>query len=471
MLRICSGFSKFTFLGATKVLLFYSKSTDEFRSGLRRHSQVQVVAMVLPFSWPYRPFFALARPTSRKDSRNVRTNTNQSHRIVSRDELSSSGGIHISLDLLGLAVGATIGVGTPPQNVSLLIDTGSSVTIIGGQGPKFIATNTTIVTGNVLNATFGTGETVGIEGESRNISIFRNFNLTKHLVLESVTLVPGFTIANQSIGVIAAISSDFPGIDGLIGLGMNTILSLPTTNKFSKAPKDSSHFEFATVDNRTAPTLVDTAFDQGLISEDLFGIGLSMNVALNTGNPEDFKAVGELNLGGISTDLFCGNMTFISTVTPPNPGANAWSVGPASLSIGNSSLSNDSTIIFDTGSSLLFLPDDQFKQYQDATGGVFNETDGLLHYTISQVMTFPPFVVEINGISFSIPALAQLSESELLGGGPGDFVALVGNFSPLKTNETLMGFPWFSQFYMAFDNTNKEVGIAKSINAVDGCPP
>ncbi|GJJ06999.1 hypothetical protein Clacol_001197 [Clathrus columnatus] len=268
----------------------------------------------------------------------------------------------------------------------------------------------------------------------------------EHLVLESVTLAPGFTLANQSVGVISATSPDVAsGTDGILAVG----------------PKNLTRAQFLKADNRTTPTIADTAFDQGLVPQDLFGI--SINLPVNEDNPGDFEAIGELHLGGVSPDLFCGDMTFIPTV----PAANAWSVGSASLSIGGSSLSTNSTILFDTGASVIFLPNDQFEHYQNVTGGTLDEF-GTLHFTLSEFVNLPPLVIDINGVSFSLPALAQAGQAS-----PDDFVSFVSSLGALQVNvtETIMGIPFFLGFYMAFDNTRNEIGIAKSINSVEGCSP
>ncbi|OBZ76476.1 Polyporopepsin [Grifola frondosa] len=92
---------------------------------------------------------------------------------------------------------ANVGVGTPPTQYSLLIDTGSSNTWVGA-GQAFVETNSTVNTGQLVEVVYGSGFVIGEE------------------FTDTVTLADGFAIEGQSIG--AAIESEgFDGLDGIIG--------------------------------------------------------------------------------------------------------------------------------------------------------------------------------------------------------------------------------------------------------------
>ena len=61
---------------------------------------------------------------------------------------------------------ANVGVGSPPTNYSLLIDTGSSNTWVGATQP-YVQTSTSVDTGNAVSVSYGSGDFSGEECASQ----------------------------------------------------------------------------------------------------------------------------------------------------------------------------------------------------------------------------------------------------------------------------------------------------------------
>ncbi|KAI0693867.1 aspartic peptidase domain-containing protein, partial [Cerioporus squamosus] len=121
----------------------------------------------------------------------------------------------------------TVSVGDPPQNFSLLVDTGSANTWVGA-GTPYDTSNAHDTSEQVLVA-YGSGFFVGEEYD------------------DTVTLGQCLGIKNQSLGA-AVYSEGFDGYDGILGIG----------------PTDLTCGTLLDSDD-CIPTVIDNAFSQDLI--------------------------------------------------------------------------------------------------------------------------------------------------------------------------------------------------------------
>ncbi|KAF7289799.1 Acid protease [Mycena indigotica] len=171
---------------------------------------------------------------------------------------------------------ASIGVGNPPTFYSLIVDTGSGNTWVGSTR-AYVQTNTSINTGVDVEVPYfyyrgnGNNELFGTE------------------YLDQVTIAPGVTIINQSIGVGLPSweGDDFVGVDGVLGLG----------------PVDLT-IDTLETDNSEVSTVMDNAFSQGLVSQNVIGISLE---------PIDVNGHfnGEITFGGVDPSRFVGSINWV----------------------------------------------------------------------------------------------------------------------------------------------------------------
>ena len=199
-------------------------------------------------------------------------------------------GINVPVTNQAVIYTANVGVGTPPTNYELIVDTGSSNTWVGANQP-YVNTSSSVDTGAEvvgLIAQFST-----YVGKSRLTTVLLS-------VLQEVFYGSGFffgeeytdtvtigdlVIKNQSIGV-AEIAFGFNGLDGILGLG----------------PDDLT--EGTTSAGGEVPTVVDNAFAQGLIHAKVVGVSFEPTTQESVTN-------GELTFGGVNHKKFTGPLRYV----------------------------------------------------------------------------------------------------------------------------------------------------------------
>ena len=105
--------------------------------------------------------------------------------------------------------------------------------------------------------------------------------------------------------------------------------------------------------------------------------------------------------------------------------------------------------IVDTGTSLLLIPTEAFKKYQEATGGVMDEATGLLRITTSQFAKLESMFFVIGHSTFEFTPNAQIWPRKLNGviGGAEGAIYLIVASSGVSIDDTsavqfLNGFVW-----------------------------
>ncbi|KAH9944911.1 aspartic peptidase A1 [Amylocystis lapponica] len=312
-------------------------------------------------------------------------------------------------------------IGDPPTQYSLLIDTGSSNTWVGA-GRNFTITDTTVVTGEVVSVTYGSGYFSGFE------------------VLDKLTLASGLTIENQSIGV-AEMCSGFDGVDGILGVG----------------PQDLTCG--TQLPNATAcvPTVIDNAWAEGLLKSDELGI------AFSPAGRSAYSRNGEITFGGIDSSKYTGSIDYtpLTNTTP----ANMFVGIDQSVSYGNTKILSTTAGIVDTGTTLLLLATDAFNVYQNTTGAVLDEATGLLTITQEQYNKLESLYFDIGNVTYELVPDAQLwprTLNEDIGGEKGAYYLIVSD-SGTKSGSGLdfiNGMTWLERFYAVYDAGNGRVGFA-----------
>jgi len=320
----------------------------------------------------------------------------------------------------------TAGIGEPPTNFVLLVDTGSSNTWIGANlANPYRVTPTSTDTGSQVSVTYGSGSFSGEE------------------FTDDITLAPGFVIKNQQIGV-AKESSGFEGVDGILGIGpedltCGTILSHPST---------------------CIPTVTQNAFNQGLINAPVVGISFEPTTQTTSVN-------GELSFGGTDASKFNGTIQTVP-ITTTSP-ANEFVGISQSITYGTSKTPILSTTagISDTGTTLLLIASDAFAKYQTATGGKLDEDTGLLRVTPAQFSKLQSLFFTIGTQTYEFTANAQAWPRSLntLIGGTSSFVYLIVSDLGSPSGEGLDfidGMVFLERYYTVFDSGKSTFGIAET---------
>ncbi|CAO3595736.1 unnamed protein product [Absidia cylindrospora] len=301
----------------------------------------------------------------------------------------------------------TVAVGTPPQNLKLDFDTGSS-------DLWFASTLCSGCSGSQTKFNPDKSSTYKKEGKSWGISYGDGSNAKGITGLDTVDL-GGLTIKDQRIELAQSESAQFQqgATDGLLGLGFNTI---------------------STVSGTATP--MDNLIKQGLISDPVFGVWFGK--AKESGG-------GEYIFGGINKSKVSGEFTKV-----PVDSSQGWyqiTVDGGSAGKGGS-LSQFSGIV-DTGTTLLLFTDAVAKEAGDALGATDNG-DGT--YTIPCDNT-EDLSLTINGSDFVVPA------ADLVYFKQGS--QCIAGFGSSGMDFAILGDVFLKNVYTVFAPTVPEVQFAK----------
>ncbi|KAI0632318.1 acid protease [Trametes polyzona] len=320
----------------------------------------------------------------------------------------------------GVTYTASVGVGNPPTQYTLLIDTGSSNTWVGADKP-YRPTSSSKSTGQRVNVSYGSGSFSGTE------------------YTDTVTLSPTLVIQNQSIGV-ASTSQGFEGEDGILGIG----------------PVDLTQ---GTVSgDQPIPTVTDNLFAQGLIENDSIGIFYQPTTESGALN-------GELTFGSVDTSKITSDVTF-TPITSTQPASMYWGIDQdVTHGSGGTTLLSGSAGIVDTGTTLLLLATDAFQAYQRATGATLDDATGLLTLTEAQFARLESLFFAIGGTTFELTANAQIWPRALnttIGGEEGKIYLVVSDMGNPSGQglDFIDGFAFLQRFYSVYDTGNSQVGLA-----------
>jgi len=255
-----------------------------------------------------------------------------------------------------------ITIGTPPQSLTLDFDTGSSdlwvfsaeipAADINGQkiyNPN-ASTTATYVSGQQWEIFYGDGS--GAYGD----------------VWTDKVCLGNACFANQAVETAQDVSYEFTqssDTDGLLGLGFSNI-------------------------NSVYPTPQTTWFDniQNSLIAPLFTVNLK------------HKKPGSYNFGYIDSHQFSGSIGW----TPVDPKLGYWTFNLTGYGVGKkSNMTEVNQAIADTGTTLLYLPDDICSAYYDAVPGAFLDENNTGAYVFPCNAKLPKFAFSVGTYTGVIP--------------------------------------------------------------------
>ncbi|KAI0648160.1 acid protease [Trametes meyenii] len=333
---------------------------------------------------------------------------------------SSTTGGGVDVTDAGVTYTASVGVGNPATQYTLLIDTGSSNTWVGAD-KTFQPTSTSKRTGESVNVSYGSGSFSGTE------------------YTDQVALSSSLVIQNQSIGV-ASTAQGFQGVDGILGIGPVDLTQGTVSN------------------NQPVPTVTDNLFAQGTIANDSIGIFYQPTTDSGALN-------GELTFGSVDTSKITGDVTYVP-ITSTQPASLYWGIDQ-SVSYGEDGtpLLSSTAGIVDTGTTLLLLATDAFQAYQRATGATLDNATGLLTLTNAQFADLQSLFFNIGGATFELTPNAQIWPRALnstIGGEEGKIYLVASDLGSQSGQglDFINGFAFLQRFYSVYDTGNSQVGLA-----------
>ncbi|KAI6017529.1 acid protease [Pisolithus marmoratus] len=313
---------------------------------------------------------------------------------------------------------AQVGIGSPPTEYTLLVDTGSSNTWVGANQP-YIPTSTSHYTGDTVYVSYGSGNFSGDE------------------YTDTVSLGNGLTINQQSIAVATQSQglSD-TGIDGILGRG----------------PADLTR---GTVSNmNTVPTVLDNLYSRGTISSAVLGVYFI---------PASNSNSGELTFGGYDASVISGAVNY-APITSTYPSRLYWGIDQ-SITYGGKTILSSTAGIVDTGTTLILIATDAFSTYQSATGGVMDKATGLLRITPSQYDNLQTLSFHVGAQTYDLTPNAQIwprSLNTAIGGSSSSIYLVVADIGTPSGSgmDFANGYAFLECYYSIYDTTNARVGFA-----------
>ncbi|XP_036916407.1 pepsin A-2/A-3-like [Sturnira hondurensis] len=307
----------------------------------------------------------------------------------------------------------TIGIGTPPQEFTVIFDTGSSNLWV----PSVYCYSLACLDHNLFNPR----QSSTYQPTSKTVSItYGTGSMTGILGYDTVQ-VGGISDTNQIFGL----SKKEPGsflfyapFDGILGLAYPSISSSGATPVF------------------------DNIWDQGLVSQDLFSVYLS----------SDDQSESVVIFGGIDSSYYTGSLNWV-----PLSAETYWQITVDSITINGKAIacSESCQAIVDTGTSLLAGPTNAIANIQSAIGARENSND-LEVVSCSTLSNLPVIVFNINGVQYPLSPSAYILQSEGVCAS-----GFQGMDLPTSSGDLwILGDVFIRQYFTVFDRANNRVGLA-----------
>lgn len=311
---------------------------------------------------------------------------------------------------------STIGLGTPPQEFKVIMDTGSSNLWVPGSECGSIAcylhqkydssgSSTYKKNGSEFGIRYGSGEVSGyISQDTLTIGDLK----VKNQLFGETTNEPGLAFA-------------FGRFDGILGLGYDTISV-----------------------NHIPPPFYNM-IDQGLLDEPVFSFYLG-DTSKSTESVATF--------GGVDKSFYEGKM-----VKLPLRRKAYWEVNLDAITFGKETADMEGTgAILDTGTSLIAMPTD-YAELLNAQIGAKKGFNGQYTVECNKRDSLPDMTFTLSGYNFTISAFDYILEVQ--GSCISSFqgIDLGGNIGPLF----ILGDAFLRRWYSVYDLGNDAVGLAKAV--------
>ncbi|KAL6437985.1 hypothetical protein ACFW04_004345 [Cataglyphis niger] len=313
---------------------------------------------------------------------------------------------------LDLTYSGEISIGTPPQNFTVIFDTGSSNLWVPSS--KCSSSNTAcklhhkynsaksstyISNGTPFAIQYGTGSLTGFL--STDVVNVAGLQIQKQTFAEAVE-EPGVTFV-------------YAQFDGILGMGYDTIS-----------------------EDKVPPPFYNMV-QQGLVEKPMFSFYL---------NRQDSSEVGELLLGGVDPDHYVGELNYV-----PVTRKGYWQFTMDSMSIGDTPVTSSCQAIADTGTSLIVGPSyaiDVINQYIGADSNGFVDCDILLDKLL-------PINIVLNGVTYTLAPIEYIIQEEENG-----YLTCMSGFSGSNSDLWILGDVFLRPYYSVYDLGNDQVGFARS---------
>ncbi|XP_011845781.1 PREDICTED: cathepsin E [Mandrillus leucophaeus] len=325
------------------------------------------------------------------------------------------------INYLDMEYFGTISIGSPPQNFTVIFDTGSSNLWV----PSVYCTSPACKT----HTRFQPSQSSTYSQPGQSFSIQYGTGSLSGIIGADQVSVEGLTVVGQQFGESVTepgqtfVDAEF---DGILGLGYPSLAVGGVTPVF---------------DNMMAQNLVDLP---------MFSVYMSSN-------PEG-GAGSELIFGGYDHSHFSGSLNWV-----PVTKQGYWQIALDNIQVGGTVMfcSEGCQAIVDTGTSLITGPSDKIKQLQNAIGAA--PVDGEYAVECANLNVMPDVTFTINGVPYTLSPTAYtlldfVDGMQFCSSG---FQGL--DIHPPAGPLWILGDVFIRQFYSVFDRGNNRVGLAPAV--------
>jgi hypothetical protein len=318
------------------------------------------------------------------------------------------------VNLDDMAYTGPIQIGTPPQNFTVIYDTGSSDLWIPSANCTDAACNDKHRYNSSLSRTY--------KFDNRTFSIQYGSGAVSGVMSKDSVTMGGRTAVNQTFGqMLASPGQTFVGtsFDGICGMGWPILADMgtPTYNNLIAQNKSTPVFAFALYPRGSAKT-------------------------------------SQLHIDGYSTSVYTGMVSWIPLIRKTY-----WTVTLGTTSIGYRTINYDSRAILDTGTSLILASKYAASIIHTYIGASLSQW-GLYTVACSRLPYLPTITIRLGGYSFPLTPkqyIIQYGETCYSGFMGIDF----RNEEGLST--WILGDVFLRAYYSIHDFKNARVGLAKII--------
>lgn len=269
-------------------------------------------------------------------------------------------------DLANAQYYGTVKIGTPPQELQVVFDTGSSDFWVPGRG--CITSSSNCATKKAYDRTSSSSYAEVDKGAKADFSIvYGSGPVNGKFGVETVTIADDYTATGQTFAIVDSTDGlgdvyDKAKFDGILGLAFPSISQDPGVN-----------------------TVIPTLKEEGVLPKAMFAFYLGDN------------ADGELAIGGYNKERMQGEVNWVDLLTPAY-----WLVSMDQVKFGDTVVTRGKTgAIMDTGTSLLYGPMNQVMKMAKSLKGQYVPQVGM--FLIPCDAKVPDLEFTVGGMPYNVP--------------------------------------------------------------------
>ncbi|KAF9432318.1 hypothetical protein BGZ76_010971 [Entomortierella beljakovae] len=263
---------------------------------------------------------------------------------------------------------AAVVIGTPSQEFSVVLDTGSSDLWVSSISCR------TLTCLNLRRFVPSRSRSFRETSQPWSITYADSSQVSGIVGSDDIT-VAGITVLNQTFGLATVNTGGTAsaGVDGILGLGFDSNAEISGAN-----------------------TVITNMIANGQIDESIVSVWLNKAVDQD---PESTYG-GQFIFGGVDDSLFTGSITYVNVTSTKN-----WEINVKSVSFGDKDLPAPSNAIVDTGSSYILFPDYLATAFHRAIpkSQFDNRLGWLIPCSLANSRTVGDLTFELGGEKFSVP--------------------------------------------------------------------